>query len=87
MDMSIFLSTMNIMSDTALRLPRQVHLFGALRIQDEQGLRALAGEKPQHLLAYLILHPNTPHSRERLAELLFPDASIERVPPAKNVGE
>jgi DNA-binding SARP family transcriptional activator/tetratricopeptide (TPR) repeat protein len=60
-------------------LSRKIHLFGPLRIQDSQGLRALNGEKAQNLLAYLALRPGAPHSRERLADVLFPDAAPARM--------
>jgi DNA-binding SARP family transcriptional activator len=58
---------------------RRIYLFGAFQIQDEHGARPLSGEKIQSLLAYLTLHPRLPHSRERLADLLSPEASPERV--------
>ncbi|GAB4581708.1 MAG: AAA family ATPase [Anaerolineales bacterium] len=67
------------MAQTALRLPRQAFLFGPLRVQDSQGSRTLTGEKVQNLLAYLLLHPGTPHSRERLADVLFPASAPDRV--------
>ncbi|NJN44229.1 MAG: hypothetical protein HC806_05570 [Anaerolineae bacterium] len=58
---------------------RKVYLLGVLRIQEGEEVRVLSGEKSQSLFAYLILHPNLPHSRERLAEMLYPDAPFERV--------
>ena len=58
---------------------RVIYLLGTLRLQDVRGPRTLGGEKPQSLLAYLVLHPGYPHPRERLADLLFPEASFDRI--------
>lgn len=58
---------------------RQIHLFGALRVFQEGNPRPLSGEKILSLLAYLVLNPRLPHRREKLADLLYPDARFERV--------
>ncbi len=58
---------------------RVIYLLGPLRLQDAHGPRTLGGEKAQSLLAYLALHPGHPHPRERLADLLFPEASFDRI--------
>ena len=60
-------------------LPRQIYLLGALRIFKEGLPYPLNGERSQSLFTYLALHPHLPHRREKLAELLFPDAPFERV--------
>ncbi|HNB50994.1 MAG TPA: tetratricopeptide repeat protein [Anaerolineales bacterium] len=57
---------------------RKIYLLGTFRIQDIHGTHTIGGEKAQGLLAYLTLHP-TPHGRETLASLLFPEASLDRV--------
>jgi DNA-binding SARP family transcriptional activator/tetratricopeptide (TPR) repeat protein len=57
----------------------QIYLFGAFRIYQKGILRPLSGEKTQSLLAYLVLNPRLPHRREKLADLLYPDAPLERI--------
>ena len=59
-------------------LSRQIYLFGAFRLFHHGDLRPLSGEKNLGLLAYLVLHPHLPQRREKLADLLYPDAPFER---------
>lgn len=60
-------------------MPRRVRLFGALHIETAQRSVSLTGSKLQSLFAFLLLHPDTFHTRDHLANLLFPDAPPERV--------
>jgi len=54
-------------------------LFGKLLIQkDAHALIGLEGRKEQELLCYLLVHPDRPHPREVLANLLWSDASTEK---------
>ncbi len=53
---------------------RCICLLGALRVADHDRPLWVPGSRPSSLLAYLVLHARTSHPRERLAELLFPDA-------------
>ncbi|MBV6396458.1 MAG: hypothetical protein HFACDABA_02056 [Anaerolineales bacterium] len=57
-------------------MSRRVWLFGALRIEQNERSVSLGG-KLASLFAYLVLHPH-PHPRERLADLLLPDAPADR---------
>ncbi|HLF00358.1 MAG TPA: BTAD domain-containing putative transcriptional regulator, partial [Anaerolineales bacterium] len=59
-------------------ISRRLYLFGALRVEAEGRALPLAGRKALNLLAYLALHPTTPHSREALAELLWPELEPDR---------
>jgi predicted ATPase/DNA-binding SARP family transcriptional activator len=52
-----------------------IHLLGAFNILYKgQALPALQADRPQSLLAYLLLHRQAPQSRRRLAFLLWPDS-------------
>src|SRR5258706_2039146 len=57
---------------------RQIWLLGAPRIAGCQGDIRLRGSKTRGLLAFLALHPAIPHTREALADLLWPEAPPER---------
>ncbi len=59
--------------------PRRVHLLSEFRIEDEDGPIPIPGGRAQQLLAYLLLHPKPAHSREALAELLWPGAPPARI--------
>ncbi len=61
------------------RFSRKIYLFGALRVIRDGTVCPVNGEKTQSLLAYLALYPRTPHNREKLADLLFAEARLERV--------
>jgi len=53
-----------------------VRLFGVLEIKiDEQPVTGLRTDKVRALLAYLLVERAHPHTREALAELLWPDQS------------
>lgn len=55
-----------------------IKLFGGLRIfQNEQSL-VIPRLRERTLFAYLLLHPTSAHSREKLIELLWPDNDSER---------
>lgn len=55
------------------------HLFGKLLIQkDTRALIGLEARKEQELLCYLLVHPDRPHPREMLANLLWSDTSTEK---------
>jgi DNA-binding SARP family transcriptional activator/tetratricopeptide (TPR) repeat protein len=69
------------MSDRSLAsryATRRIWLLGALRIAGGQGDIRLRGRKARSLLAFLALHPAAPHTREALADLLWPEAPPER---------
>jgi DNA-binding SARP family transcriptional activator/predicted ATPase len=54
----------------------RIHLFGNLRISVEgRPVTAVNGNRLHSLIAYLILHGDSPHPRERLAFLLWPASS------------
>ncbi|MFO7681877.1 MAG: tetratricopeptide repeat protein [Chloroflexota bacterium] len=54
-------------------------LLGTFSIsKGEQPVRSLNAERPQTLLAYLLLHRQTPVSRQRLAYTLWPDSAEEQ---------
>ena len=54
-------------------------LFGKLLIQkDAEALIGLEARKEQELLCYLLVHPDRPHPREMLANLLWSDTSTEK---------
>lgn len=59
-------------------MSRRVWLLDSLRVEQAGEALSLSGSKLVNLFTFLILHPNTTHRRERLADLLFPDASPER---------
>ncbi len=58
--------------------PQKVWLLGELRIEGATGPLRLPPGNLQTLFAYLILHPNTPHPRAHLADLLWPEADPTR---------
>jgi DNA-binding SARP family transcriptional activator len=62
-----------------LDMDRRIYLLGGLQIRVGHDSRHLTAEKVRNLLAYLLLHPQRPVSREMLADLLFPNAAPERV--------
>ncbi len=56
-------------------LPWRVEMFGGLRVvQSDRTITRFQTQKTGALLAYLALHRNATHSREVLAELLWPAA-------------
>ncbi|NKQ37109.1 MAG: AAA family ATPase [Chloroflexi bacterium] len=57
---------------------RRVYLLGSFEIKDGQRRISLRGHKMRSLFAWFILHPQQPHNREWLADLLWPDAPPER---------
>jgi DNA-binding SARP family transcriptional activator len=67
------------MEQEQTHLPRQIYLLGAIHVYQEGISSPLNGEKAQSLLAFLSLNPRLPHRREKLADLLFPDAPPDRV--------
>lgn len=58
---------------------RQIYLLGALRVYQNGQPVPLSGEKVINLLAYLVLNPRFPHSREKLGDMLYVDAPFDRV--------
>src|SRR5215213_5539585 len=53
-----------------------IRLFGALDLRyGDRSLSPLASARVETLLAYLLLHRDTPQSRQRLAFALWPDSS------------
>lgn len=60
-----------------------VRLFGGLAVTESHGGQSrhltIPGGSAQALLAYLLVHPQVRHARERLGELFWPDASPERM--------
>ena len=57
---------------------RSVWLFGTLHVIGAEGPLELPAGQLQSLFAYLILHPDIPHSRERVANQLWPEAGPGR---------
>ncbi len=57
----------------------QVHLFGSLRVTHNGAAIAITRSRERALFTYLVLHPRTAHSREKLAEMLWPDRASERL--------
>ena len=56
--------------------PLRIELFGSLRVGcGDTPVSSVNTSRLQSLFAYLVLHCNTPLSRERLAFLLWPDSS------------
>jgi predicted ATPase/DNA-binding SARP family transcriptional activator len=56
--------------------PWRIELFGWLRVSRGPLVHMkFATQKTASLLAYLALHPDTKHTREELAELLWPEAA------------
>jgi WD40 repeat protein/DNA-binding SARP family transcriptional activator/ABC-type Fe3+/spermidine/putrescine transport system ATPase subunit len=52
----------------------ELRLLGQFEVRVDDALVALPSRPAQSLLAYLVLTAGTPHRRERLAALLWPDA-------------
>jgi predicted ATPase/DNA-binding SARP family transcriptional activator len=53
----------------------RIEMLGGLRVASgERSVLRIAGEKPALLLAYLAYHRRAAHSRDALADLLWPDA-------------
>lgn len=53
-----------------------IHLLGEFNVQlDGRSLPALNADRPQTLLAYLLLHRHAPQSRRHLAFLIWPDST------------
>jgi len=57
---------------------RRIWLFGALRIADAEQSISIPSGNAQNLFTFLALSPGY-HTRERLADLLWPEASPERI--------
>ena len=54
----------------------KIRLLGEFQIQaDDKSIPGFNSDRPQSLLAYLLLHLHTPQSRQRLAFLLWPDST------------
>jgi DNA-binding SARP family transcriptional activator len=55
----------------------QVRVFGKLRLQAGQCcVETFPTRRAEELLAYLLIHQRTRHSREKLVDTLWPDASL-----------
>ncbi len=56
-----------------------IRLFGQLHVQrDDQVMDAWNSRKGQELLAYLLLYRERPHTRQALADLLWPHSTTEQ---------
>lgn len=55
-----------------------IKLFGGLRISQNEQTLVIPRLRERTLFAYLLLHPTTAHSREKLIELLWPESDSER---------
>ena len=56
-----------------------IHLFGAFQVElDDELLDGFVSDKVRALLAYLAVEFDTPHRREKLASLLWPEMSEKR---------
>lgn len=56
----------------------QVRVFGKLRLQyGDEIVAAFPTRRVEELLAFLLLHPSERHSREKLIDTLWPDASLQ----------
>ena len=53
----------------------EVRLLGQFDVRLDGVPIELPSRRAQSLLAYLLLNPRTPHRREQLAGLLWPDAT------------
>lgn len=61
------------MKDSTDPLPtRRIWTFGSLRLKTADNPTITVGGKALSLLAYLLIHPNTPQPREIVAEYLWP---------------
>jgi DNA-binding SARP family transcriptional activator len=57
----------------------RIKLFGKFDVAlGEQSLTGLEATKTQELMAYLLLHRDRPHNREKLATLLWPNSSLSQ---------
>src|SRR5262245_62071737 len=66
---------LRLMRDSRLT-PIRIELFGGLRFfQGEQAVSSVNTNRLQSLLAYLILHGDSPQPREHLAFVLWPESS------------
>jgi DNA-binding SARP family transcriptional activator len=63
----------------------KISLFGTARCAWDGAQSARLGRPGQRLLGYLVLHRNRPHSRERLAELLWGDGESDRERPRRRL--
>ena len=62
--------------ESAPAVTLQISLLGEFHLLcADQQVNGLAAERPQTLLAYLLLHRSAPQSRQQLAFLLWPDSS------------
>src|SRR4051794_28820757 len=57
---------------------RSLWLFGGLRIEVHGANTTITRQRERSLLAFLVLHPDTFHPREKLIELLWPDVLSAR---------
>ncbi len=57
---------------------RRVYLFGGVRVEDERGSLRLPAGSARDLFVYLILHPDRGHTRDKLADLIWPEAPPSR---------
>jgi DNA-binding SARP family transcriptional activator len=64
---------------TPAAFPRKVWLFGSIRVETTQRAIHIPGGSARTLMAYLVLHPDIAHTRERLADLLWPESPPDRV--------
>jgi DNA-binding SARP family transcriptional activator len=56
----------------------RIELFGQMRlVQEDRTITRFRTHKAAHLLAYLALHLDQSHARERLIELFWPEAEME----------
>ncbi|HSR20384.1 MAG TPA: BTAD domain-containing putative transcriptional regulator, partial [Anaerolineales bacterium] len=56
----------------------EIRLFGGFEIRSDGGLIPLSTRLAQSLFSYLILNSGTPHRREKLAGLFWPDSTEQR---------
>ena len=71
---------MNLFNDPpGLVASYRVRLLGTLQVEVAQKPIRISGSKAQSLFAFLLLHPKISHTREYLADLLWPDVSPGRV--------
>src|SRR5579862_5661720 len=57
--------------------PWRIRLFGRVEVDTPDGLTvSVPGKKTGELLAYLALHPNRAHSREKLVDLIWGDSEV-----------
>ena len=71
-----------------LHEPWRIRLFGGLRLQQQSTtVERFRTRKAAALLAYLALYPHRQHSREELAELLWPDENYSAEAKAHNLNQ